>query len=152
MLAVLAIAVSAPFTAEAQQWSPEQREVIDLVAVCWDSWGTEDWAAYEQACPSDPEQRYWWMDESVPDYGVNEWRRWAEAFFPRIVASIHYEHRPIGVQIFGDVALYQFWATWSQEDANGQVQTQAQHRLDVLQRRNGQWTLIGGAGTLAPGQ
>ena len=92
------------------------------------------------------------MTESVPSYGPAEWKRWAEAFFPRIEASVHFEQRPIAVQIFGDVALYQFWATSTQVDANGQVVTLNERHLDVLQRRSGQWVYVGGAGVPEPQQ
>lgn len=149
LLAVAASLIAAPTSA--QQWTAEQRGVIDHVQACWEAWGEEDMSMWDGACLSDPGVRFWWMDESVPSYGPEGDKRWAEAFFPRIEASIHFEHRPIGVQLFSDVAVYQYWATWTQADPNGQVVTQAQHRLDILQRRDGRWVFIGGAGAQQPG-
>ncbi len=137
--------------AQSQNWTAEQQGVIDAVTSCWESWGTENWDTYLDACPVDPNVRFWWMPEGTPDYGLDAWKAWADAFWPRIEALVHFEHRPLGVQIHGDVALYQFWASWSSVDANGQMQTMSQHRLDVMQMRDGRWMVIGGAGALAPG-
>lgn len=140
---ILASLVAAPLGA--QQWTPEQRSVIDHVTACWDAWGQEDPNVHDGPCRGDPAARFWWMTEGVPDYGPPEWKRWTGAFWPRI-ESIHYAHRPIAVQIFGDVAIYQYWVTWTHQDPNGQVVTMAQRRIDILQRRSGRWIFIGGAG------
>ncbi|MCZ6755326.1 MAG: hypothetical protein O7E49_08440 [Gemmatimonadetes bacterium] len=147
--ALLCFGLATP--SSAQQWTPEQQSVIAATNGCWESWGTEDWDAYLAACPIDPGVRFWWMADGTPDYGLDSWKRWADAFWPRMEVLIHFEHRPLGVQIHGDVALYQFWASWSFVDGNGQEQTMSQHRMDVYQRRDGSWTLIGGAGVPAPG-
>lgn len=129
----------------AQQFTPEEQQVIDHVRNCWAVWGEEDVDAWLRVCPLDADNRFWWMVESMPQLGPDEARRWADSMFPRIEAMVHFDHRPIDVQIFGDTALYQFWATWTYVDANGQVVTAPERHLDVMQRRGGQWILIGGA-------
>ena len=149
-LLTLGMAIFLSTAAHAQQWSSEQEETIDHVRACWEAWGQEDVNVWDGACLTDSGARNWWMVEGVPSYGPAEWKRWAEAFFPRIEALVHFEQRPIAVQIFGDVALYQFWATWTHVDANGQVVTMNERHLDVLQRRNGRWIFIGGAGAPVP--
>ena len=142
----LGAAAIVPCTARAQQFTTEQQEVINFINQCWETWGTEDWAALEKTCTTDPGARFWWFAEAVPDGGIAEWKRWAGAFWPRMEASIHYTHRPIAVDMMGDVALYYYWVTWTSADANGQVKTQTQRRLEVMQRRNGGWVWIGGSG------
>jgi hypothetical protein len=151
-LLALGVALLMPLPTQAQQFTAEQQQVVDFIEHCWETWGTESWSAYERACRTDPTARFWWFAESVPNAGIAEWRRWAAAFWPRIESQVHYEIRPLTVQVFGDVALYYYWASWSHVDANGELQTMAQHRLEILQRRDGQWLWIGGSGGPAPGQ
>ena len=82
----------------------------------------------------------WWMNEGVPNYGPAEWKALREPIFSRIEALAHFEQRPIAVQVFGDTAIYQFWATWTQVDANGQHLTQTKTplgRSSATQRRPG---------------
>jgi hypothetical protein len=145
----LALAVALPTTAAAQDWTTEQQEIIDFAEACWTSWATESWEAYAQACPMDPDARYWDMNESVPSYGHGSWERFAEAIWPHTDAE-YYEHRPIAVKIFGDVATYYFFATYFNVDTDGVVSSFTLHELAVLQRRNGDWVLIGGAVTEFP--
>jgi hypothetical protein len=145
----LALAFSLPTTAVAQDWTSEQQEVIDFAEGCWTTWATEDWATYAQACPMDPDARYWDMNESVPNYGHRSWQRFSEAMWPNMDAP-YYEHRPIAVQIFEDVATYYFFATYFNLDNEGVVSTFTQHELAVLQRRDGDWVLIGGAVLVFP--
>ena len=149
VLAALAVVVMLPGVAQGQSFSPEQQEIIDHTKRCWELWGLEENPTmWEQECPADPDIRFWWTAQSVPSHGTADWQAWSQAFHPKIDEFFH-SHRPIAVQFFGDVVLYYYWATWSWEDANGKVQTAAQHRLDVLQRRNDQLWWIGGTGTPA---
>jgi hypothetical protein len=66
--------------------------------------------------------------------------------------AFHYEIRPISIQILGDVALYYFYANFSNELANSSITTANHHELAVFQRRDGSWTLIGGATMTFPVQ
>lgn len=145
---ILAGVVSTPLMA--QTWSPEQREIIDFADGCWSSWATEDWATYESACPGHPEGRYWDMNESLPSYGHRSWKGWAEAMWPHLDA-VHHEIRPIAVQFFGDLALYYFFAAFSNVDTNGQVSTFTRRELAVLQRQGEGWVVVGGSWMTFPG-
>jgi len=69
-----------------------------------------------------------------------------EAFFPR-TQPVYWEIRPLVVRIFGDTALYHFWAMWTEEAANGQVSTWTRKQMDVWQEIDGQWYWIGGTAT-----
>ena len=104
----LLLAAALPVSAAAQDWTNTQQEVIDFAEGCWTTWAAEDWATYAEACPMDPDARYWDMNQGVPDYGHRSWQGFSEAMWPHMEAS-HYEHRPIAVQIFGDVVIGQGW-------------------------------------------
>lgn len=144
---LLVVLLTWPSPSRAQTWTPEQQDLIDHTKRCWELWGVEENPAlWEQECPADPDIRFWWTPQSVPFHGTDEWKAWSQVFHPKI-DEFFQAHRPIAVQFFGDVILYYYWATWSWEDANGQVQTAEQHRLDIWHRRNGQLWWIGGTGT-----
>lgn len=146
---LLATAIATP--AAAQNWTAEQQEIIDFGHACWTTWATEDWGTYEQACPMDRGARYRDMAESVPSYGHRSWRPWSEAMWPHLDA-LHYEHRPIAVQVLGDVAMYYFFASYFNSDTKGDISTFTQHELAVFERRDAGWVLIGGAVRVFPGQ
>lgn len=135
-----------PTTALAQQWSAEEQVIIDHAKRCWELWRLENVADWKAECPADTNIRFWWTAQSVPLHGTNEWEAWAQVFHPK-VNEIFQAHRPVAVQFYGDIALYYYWGTWSWEDANGEVQTGEQHRLDIFQRRENQWWWVGGTGT-----
>ena len=131
--------------AQAQTFTSEQQEIIDIVQGCWDSWAQEDYEGWATGCPRHLENSFWNTAEPVPSIGwmAKYGRQHADAFFP-IRDVIAYEVRPIQVSVFEDVALYHHWATWTELDVNGVATTYSRKGIDVWQRVDGQWTVIGG--------
>ena len=141
-IVVAALSASAPL---AQQWTAEQQEVISLTQNCWEAWEEESTASIESACPDHPRAVGWATSEDVPSPGWSERNldNWATAFFPR-TEPLYMEIRPLAVEIFGDTALYHFWALWTEEGPNGEVTTWTRKQLDVWSRAEGRWQWIGG--------
>ena len=145
IVTLLAGGVAIPTVASGQNWTSAQQEVIALTQDCWAAWAEEDMAGVERACPDHPEAAGWSTAEDVPIVGwsVKNGRSWMEAMFPR-TEPVFWEIRPQVVTIFGDTALYHFWAMWTEEGADGQLSTWTRKQLDVWQRIDGEWFWIGG--------
>lgn len=145
VLTLLAGAAIVPNSASAQEWTAAELEVISLTQDCWTAWAEEDMAGVESACPDHPEAAGWSTAEDVPVVGWSEKnvRRWMQSMFPR-TEPVFWEIRPQVVKIFGDTALYHFWALWTEEGPDGQLNTWTRKQLDVWQRIEGQWYWIGG--------
>ncbi|UCG88137.1 MAG: hypothetical protein JSW71_06230 [Gemmatimonadota bacterium] len=52
--------------------------------------------------------------------------------------------RPVLVSVFGDIALYHYWTTWTELDDNGVTTTYSRKEVGVWHRVNGERTFLGG--------
>lgn len=144
LLLALVLTFSAS-AASAQEWTDDQRSLIDHVRQCWDTWvealADETPARFEAACPIDDRSHWWWTVEGSPA-SPEDWKRnWATVRETDVGwASL----RPIYVDIFGDVGIIYMYGHWRARTAEGTVVTEAR-RAEVFQRRDGQWVLIGAA-------
>ena len=126
----------------AQNWSPEQREVIDHVQRCWETW-EDGLAAWEEACPHAEDRVFWFTADDVPK---TNWSNFGESiqYFMDSEESEFFEHRPLYVAIHGDVASYAYWVFRAVRDAGGQPTTISEKRLESFRRVGGQWLFISG--------
>jgi ketosteroid isomerase-like protein len=147
ILALWAIALAIPSAASAQQWTPEEQELIDNIKMCWDAWmeavQAVDVEIYYQKCPQAEDVSMWWTD-----FGAPEGRQMARRNFQQIatVDRAWLDIRPVAVRIWGDVGMVQFYGYWSANSPEGPVVTEFK-RTEVFRRVDGQWVFLGGQGT-----
>jgi hypothetical protein len=77
MRVVLVIAAWCVSAASAQDWTPQQRQVIDVVASCNDGWSRslreKDYGVFAEACPQTPKAVFWYTVGPTPvRYGGDE--------------------------------------------------------------------------------
>lgn len=142
---ILGSLLAVPVTA--QQWTPEEREVIEHVKMCWDAWvealADETPDHFFEACPQDENAHFWWTAEGVPDSAMTVYRNWSRI---REVDDDWVDMRPIHVNVINDVAIVHLYGYWRAKTSDGPVTTEAK-RTEVFQRRNGGWVFIGAQGT-----
>lgn len=145
LLPLFVFAYLIPTRSQAQNWTPEQQEIIDLNQACWDAWETEDTAEMRRVCNEHPEATNWWTSNGAPTVGwfENNGDRWVEAFMP-LVSTVYYEIIPLAVSIFDNTAQIYFWATHTEKDDNGKLTTTSRKQLNIWQKMDGRWTWIGG--------
>jgi len=139
------IALATPLPAKAQNWTPEQQEVIDLNQACWDAWGTKDVAEMRRVCNEHPEATSWYTPSGAPTVGwfENNGDRWVDAFMSRS-EWVYLEVIPLAVSIFDNTAQIYFWATLTEEDNDGVLTTHSRKQVNIWQKMDGRWTWIGG--------
>jgi hypothetical protein len=143
-------------TSQAQQWSKEQKEVLEHIKGCWtgriEAFKTKDFNAWANVCNSDEDIAYWPTSEASPMLGFEAdkrainmglymllWKRWEWL-----------DVRPINIKIDNDVALVHFYAFWIVEDYAGKTSMVEQKRFEVFRKKNGDWILLGGMVTPVP--
>jgi hypothetical protein len=139
--------------ATAQEWSAEQRGLIDHVRTCWDAWvealADETPVVWEQACPTDERAHWWWTADGAPNLNLEEVRRNWHVI--REVDDDWASFRPIFVDIFDDVGIVYLYGHWRANTADGTVVTEMK-RTEVFQRRGSDWVFIGAQGSpVTPG-
>jgi hypothetical protein len=129
----------------AQHWTSEEQEIIDLNQKCWDAWASEDLDAVQRICNHQPDARGWWTPDAAPEIGWFEKNaeRWGAWFHPRDT-WLYWDIRPLSVKIFNETALIHFWAMHTHEDSKGNRTTQTEKRLNIWQRIDDKWSWIGG--------
>lgn len=137
-----------PFSASAQNWTPEQQEVIAQIKACWDAWRKaneqKDYTIWEKACPCIDDAPYWVTIDGAP-MSSDFLPRGAKGLFSWDTKRFDWlDLRPLAIRIDGDVALVQFYALWLVEDDKGDVNRIEQKRFEVFRKKNGKWTFIGG--------
>ena len=134
--------------AHAQQWTVEQREVIEQLKTCWDIWEDAlqagDPAPWLERC-ADPGFTYW-ADEAVPagvEMTRRAWGTWMESDYQWL------DLRPLVVTIHDDIAIMQFYGYWNEKRPDGRAIIEGK-RMEVFRKVDGRWLLLAGHATAPP--
>jgi ketosteroid isomerase-like protein len=137
-------------SANAQEWSAEQKEVIAQIKVCWDGWvkafEEKNYDLWAKSCPCDNNAFAWFTKEGAPTT-QSEYAKRGLTFspFPWGIKKTNWlDLRPISVKIDGDLALVHFYSVWVEENYKGEISQIEHKRLEVFRKKNGRWTLVGG--------
>jgi ketosteroid isomerase-like protein len=141
LLTLAGLAGAVP-SAEAQQWSPGQQEVITQLKQCWDVWmdgvrsGSPE--AWLRDC-TEPGFTFWGPDGAPAGADVirRNWKNIAAQDLGWL------DVRPLGVRLIGDVALVQFYGYWSAATPSGPAATEWK-RTEVFHKVNGKWLFVMG--------
>ena len=145
-LTLAAALMTAPLVLEAQQWTPEQIEVIESLKGCWDTWmvsmRADDPSVWIDQC-TDGDYTFWWAAEGAPNNPETlrrnfEWIKGTDLGWSDI--------RPLTVKVFGDVAVMHFYGYWWAKTSDGKTLTE-ELRTEVFRKLNGRWVLAAGHST-----
>lgn len=137
----------AAIPAHAQNWNPEQTAVLSFVEGCWQAWteavASHDITKWTDRCPHTENIRWWWMPDPVPETAATLDRQfaWQVEHIERVV---WWDVRPIAITLAGEVAIVMFYAEGSWIGTDGAPVSFGSKRLELFQRRDGQWTFLGG--------
>ena len=126
--------------AHAQEWSPEQDEVLSTLKDLW-RYSTEGDIDSWYALVSE-DYRGWSVADPIPmDKAATRWRN-----SQRNWQRIFYQIQPLAIDIHGDVAIifYSYMADMAHPD--GSRSTSTGRWTDVFRREGGRWLLIADAG------
>ncbi len=143
---ILAGVLSSPLAAEAQNWSPDERSLIEAINDCWDRAATEmSMQVLMDACRPTEMTIYWWTPETAPFYHLSSWvEGWRAAWNHTLVAQ---DLRPIRVQVDGDFGFIYFHGIRVWESPEGVRETESWKGFEVWKRTDEGWSFHGGTGT-----
>jgi hypothetical protein len=126
---------------QAQQWSPEQQEIWQLIAKQWELEKAEDDAWKNMLHDS---FQSWSIDDLMPmDKAATTRFADAEAgHFKILVQHI----APVGIIVTGDTAIAHYYHTTIVEHDNGEKETIDGRFTDILTRTGGGWQFVGWVG------
>ena len=138
VLLLLLVAPAQP--ALAQEWSPEQEEVLSTLQDLWRYSSARDIESWYDLVSED--YRGWSVADPMPlDKAAsrhrNSQRRWRRVF---------YRIQPMAIDIHGDVAIVFYSFVMDTENPDGSRSTSAGRWTDVFRREGGRWLLIADAG------
>ena len=144
-LASVVILILFALPLSAQNWSPEQRDLIDHVQRCWDTF-QEGFDAWQEVCPPAENRVFWITSDDVPK---TDWSNFEESIQYTLdnEETLFLELRPLHVAMHGDVATYAYWVFYAVRDADGQHIAHTEKRLEAFRRVGGQWLFIAGMAT-----
>ena len=141
--AVVVALLSAPAPLPAQQWSPEQQEVIEGVKECWDIWmqaveqGTPE--PFLSQCVTD-DGAFWVSTQGAPNKRDFLVRNWGE----EVGIDLGWiDLRPLMVSVHDDVAVIHFYSYWRLPGPN----VAEWKRTEVWRREDGRWRQWAGHAT-----
>ncbi len=141
ILAVLAIAVFSPLTAQAQQWTAEQQEVWETLEACWDAKDLET----TMGCIHD-DYVAWPMDGGVPLNKV-DLRASMEGFFATQEAVWAYR-KPLSIDVRGEVSTVIYVVDWvSRYLVSGEETSGTTNWTEVFVKNGDRWQLLADHGT-----
>ena len=142
LILVAGIALATPLPAKAQQWTPDQQEVIDSLKGCWDTW-------MEAVREGSPDR---WLDNCAED-GYSYWTEsgspmgedWLRRNWDNIMAADEkwLDLRPVWVKVYDDFAIVHFWGYWHVTE-DEEAETIESKRTEVFHKVNGRWLLAAG--------
>lgn len=139
---ILLVTVS---SAAAQQWSPQEEEVLAHVRECFDSW-TEaavqnDVDIWVQRCRPSEQSLYWWAPDAGPTSLEGVLREW-NLRFPTIRRWTSRGFEPMRIRLVENMALVYGYTWWYRENDDGSLVRSHDKRLEVYQKHDGAWSLV----------
>lgn len=149
-LSFLVLVLFISFSVSAQNWTAEQKEVIEHIKSCWDGWNKafveKNFDFWAEVCPCENGHAYWFTNQGAPEMGIDAVKRaMNNGLLSWEMKRIKWtDLRPLSVKIDENVALVHFYAYSIIEDYKGNISQVEQKRFEVFRKKEGKWTLIGG--------
>ena len=128
--------------ATAQQWSPQQKELIQHIQTCLDTWHGKVFDRWFSICQPDSNSVFWNTSEGSTN-NLASWRKGLEAQIKAGYEYIYTEMRPISVLINRDVAIVHYYMISERLDSGKRIKVE-QKRMEVFRKAGNQWILMGG--------
>lgn len=145
LCAIWGIALIQPQTL-AQEWSAEQKSVLETVSAYWDAYNKGDlqgWLAYMHR-----EYTSWEYDDEIP-LDKRSVAKFAE-YDLKTYKTLVEETVPITIRVIGPVAIVHEYFTLVVLDPQGKSQEVRGRWTDILLKEGGKWLVVGAHGGNLP--
>jgi ketosteroid isomerase-like protein len=142
VLAVLCFILFASTPLLAQEWSAAQKDVWKNVEAYW----ALDAAGNLEGFMSYFHDNYigWALNEPLP-YNKATVRKFLEYGY-KTEKTLLYDIKPVAINVFGTVAIVDYYYTEIAKDAEGKEKTRTGRWADIVMKQGDKWVLIGDHG------
>lgn len=129
----------------AQEWSAAQKEVWKVENDCWAAFSKGDQAGFLEFFHPD---YLGWDDNSPLPNTKTDTQKWFAVFMQGNKVLL-YDIKPVGIRVFGDFAIVDYYYSLVNSDGDGKKKAEEGRWTDVLMKTGGKWQLIGDNGGAA---
>lgn len=143
---ILAGLVAFPALLTAQEWTGEERALLDHVKLCWDAWAdavnAKDLDIWMDTCQPDADFTGWWTsdgglwDLEADRRGFSDWVTGVEHFYWENL-------QPLEIKVHGDLGMIWFYVTYREPGSDGPLTRFENKRFEVFRRVDGVWHWLG---------
>ena len=124
-----------------QNWSQEQKEVLEANQKLVQLWASRDLDGYMGCLHEDFVG--WFQNDPLP-IDKNSLRNW-ESYWLSNVKILRYESKPVSINIIGNTAIIYTYDTTLREDEDGKKLRYSKWTVTLI-KENGKWLIIGTSG------
>jgi hypothetical protein len=141
----LALVFLLPAQVSAQNWSAEERSLIEAIEACWAQAATDpSFEGFVEACRPTDETVYWWTPETTPFSVTSSWVRQAREAWQDV--AIAQDLRPLRVRIDGEFGFIFLHGIRIWEAADRSQRTESWRGYEVWRRTADGWSFHSGMG------
>jgi hypothetical protein len=141
-----AFGIALSSSAMAQNWSPEQQQILERVETGWTLWqeavlkkDRRIWLdGFE---PSEDFQGWWISDGALWDMDAD--KRTFDDFVKGIKGLFWENVQPLSIRVYDDMALIYFYVTYNLQDQSGKWTRYQEKRLEIYRKQDGKWRWTG---------
>ena len=130
--------VSTPKFSSAQEWTKEQKEVLQATETMFKYWANRDIEKY-MTCLHD-DFTGWFATDPLP-LDKTSLQKW-ESFNLKNSKILEYEVKPVAITVSGDIGLIHYYLTVIREDDNV-IKLVYSRWTDIYKKENDKWLNIG---------
>ena len=136
-----------------QNWTSEEKEIIQRVETGWSSWqeavNNKDLSIWLNAVDPADDWRCWWTTDAYL-WSTEDTKRNFEFFIKDIKQFKLITVKPIEIQVHDNVAFIWFYAESAIENAKGITKTSVDKRFEVYRKIEGKWRWSAGMVDVEP--
>jgi len=131
-----------PLQLSAQNWSSEEKAVLDKVKLGWQSWedavNQKDLSIWIEKANISDTWTAWWVEDG--GLSTNEDTKKHFELITKTVTRYYWlDLTPLKIRVNGDHAYIWFYTTFALENTDGTFKNIEEKRLEVYRKINGEW-------------
>jgi uncharacterized protein (TIGR02246 family) len=132
------LAILSPLATQGQQWDADQQEVWQTVQAYWQCYARGDAEGFLTYLHDDFSG---WTHTNAMPRDKEDMARYLPRGF-ETTQTVLYDVNPVGIKVFGDVAVVHYYYTRTYVDRAGAEHHDAGRWTDVLKKQSGRWLMI----------
>ncbi|MFC2141849.1 hypothetical protein ACFLR7_02830 [Acidobacteriota bacterium] len=146
IFAVCVLGVALASSAMAQDWSPEQQQILERVKTGWTLWQEallkKDYNIWLEGFEPSEDWQGWWITNGGL-WNIEAEKRTFDNYVKQIKDFYWETVQPLSIQIYDEMALIYFYVTFNEQDKSGEWTRIENKRLEVYRKQDGKWRWTG---------